>query len=89
MNGNNLMRLIRPVTNNRRFKMFKLVSALGKLVVSLYTREARRQLTISKAEAKRKARLTAEAFEAQQASFEAADRAAQLSAKSIKLKEIF
>lgn len=69
--------------------MFKLIETLGRLVIALYTREAKALDKASKVEAKAAAKLAKAADKARQASLDATAEAAKVALKAQKLKEFF
>ncbi|ALA45079.1 hypothetical protein RU59_00016 [Enterobacter phage phiEap-1] len=80
---------IETSTENKENQMFKLIEALGRLVVSLYVREAKALDKLSKVEAEAAAKLAKKADEARQASLDATASAAKVALKAQKLKEFF
>ena len=69
--------------------MFKLIEALGRLVIALYVREAKVLDKASKGEAEAAAKLAKAADKARQASLDATAEAAKVALKAQKLKEFF
>lgn len=69
--------------------MFKLIEALGRLVIALYVREAKALDKASKVEAKAATKLAKAADKARKASLDATAEAAKVAAKAQKLKEFF
>lgn len=69
--------------------MFKLIEALGRLVIALYIREAKALDKVSKVEALTAAQLAAKADVAREAALYATAEAAKVAAKAQKLKEFF
>ena len=69
--------------------MFKLIETLGRLVITLYIREAKALDKKAKVEAEAAAKLAKAADKARHASLDATAEAAKVALKAQKLKEFF
>lgn len=69
--------------------MFKLIEALGRLVIALYVREAKALDASAKAKSRASTRLAAEADKAMQGARKDITEAAKVALKAQKLKEFF